>query len=657
MCGITGGWSGHGTRELLDALPKMAAQLSHRGPDDHGCWSDVEAGICLAHRRLSILDLSPAGHQPMVSASGRWVIVFNGEIYNHAGFREELERAGSAPAWRGHSDTETLLAGIEAFGVAGALKRSVGMFALVVWDRQERALWLARDRMGEKPLYYGWSRGAFIFGSELKALRVYPGFNAAVEPQALSLYLRHSAVPAPFSIYKGISKLLPGHWIRLGWEDLNAGISPAPTAYWSAADCAQRGRAEQFSGSEDDAVAVLERLLFEAVGKQMLADVPLGAFLSGGIDSSLVVSLMQAQSNRPVRTYSIGFKEDLYNEAMHAAAVARHLGSDHTELYVTSADALSIIPRLPTIYDEPFADSSQIPMVLVSELARKNVLVALSGDGGDELFGGYSRHFLAAHWWPRISRIPRPLRSALATVMLAPDAASWDRAYERLKNFLPPKFHVTLPGQKIHKAAPVLAAPTGQALYEGLISHWDPASIMQTPVESSAFGPARGPWFLGLAERMMLEDACHYLPDDILVKVDRAAMSCGLETRVPMLDHRVFEFAWTLPMNYKIRGGLGKYLLRKLLARHVSPALTDRPKMGFGVPIDNWLRGPLKDWAAALLAPSRLRDEGYFHPGPITKRWNEHQSGARNWQHHLWDILMFQAWLENQACSEPENGG
>lgn len=657
MCGITGGWSRYGNRELLDALPRMAAALVHRGPDDHGCWSDEDAGIGLAHRRLSIVDLSPAGHQPMASASGRWVIVFNGEIYNHRDLREQLERKGSAPAWRGHSDTETLLASIEAYGVAGALERSVGMFALAVWDRQERALWLARDRMGEKPLYYGWTRAGFIFGSELKALRAYPGFDATVEPQALALYLRHSAVPAPFSIYKGISKLLPGHWIRVGWEDLDAGTSPAPTAYWSAADCVERGRTEQFSGSEDDAVAAVERLLSEAVGQQMLADVPLGAFLSGGIDSSLIVSLMQARSNRPVRTYSIGFKEDLYNEATHAAAVARHLGSDHTELYVTSADALAIIPRLPTIYDEPFADSSQIPTVLVSELARKHVVVALSGDGGDELFGGYSRHFLAAQWWPKISKIPRPLRSALSAVMLAPDAASWDRAYKGLKHFLPPKHRVTLPGQKIHKAAHVLSAATGQALYEGLVSHWDPTSITQASAEPSTFGPARGPWLPSLAERMMLEDACHYLPDDILTKVDRAAMSCGLETRVPMLDHRVFEFAWRLPMDYKIRGGTGKYLLRKLLARYVPPALTDRPKMGFGVPIDNWLRGPLKEWAAALLAPSRLRDEGYFHPEPITRKWNEHQSGARNWQHHLWDILMFQAWLEKQARSEPAHGG
>lgn len=649
MCGLTGGWSRQRFGELEGALPRMTRALVHRGPDDDGHWFDREAGIALGHRRLAIVDLSPAGHQPMVSASGRWVIAYNGEIYNHQDLRMELEASGRAPPWGGHSDTETLLAAIEAWGVPAALERSGGMFAFALWDRDERTLWLARDRFGEKPLYYGWNRGVFLFGSEIKALRTFPGFDAPVDRQALALYLRHNAVPAPFSIHQGILKLLPGHWLRISLPDLEQGVLPAPVAYWSASERAHAGKADPFTGDEAEATDALESLLRDAVGRQMMADVPLGAFLSGGIDSSVVVAMMQAQSTRPVRTFSIGFKEAAYNEAEHAAAVARHLGTDHTELYVTPEDAIAVIPRLASMYDEPFADASQIPTSLVARLARKHVTVALSGDGGDELFGGYSRYFLAARLWRRLESIPQPLRRAASFGISAVPVAGWNAMYRMASPLLSAKQRLSLPGDKIHKGGAVLGAESGESLYRGLITHWHPETLMHGVDEPARFGPPRGGVFANLAEYMMLEDACHYMPEDNLVKVDRAAMACSLETRVPLLDHRVFEFAWRLPFDYKVKGGTGKYLLRQVLYRHVPQALIDRPKMGFGVPIDVWLRGPLKDWAAALLDPRRLKDDGYFDPAPIARKWKEHQSGARNWQYHLWDILMFQAWLDEQG--------
>lgn len=649
MCGLTGGWSRQRFGELKDSLPRMTDAIAHRGPDDDGHWLDAEAGIALGHRRLSIVDLSPAGHQPMPSASGRWVIAFNGEIYNHLDLRGALEAAGSAPPWRGHSDTETLLAAVEAWGVQATLERCAGMFAFVLWDRNERALWLARDRFGEKPLYYGWNRGVFLFGSELKALRAFPGFDAPVDRHALALYLRHNAVPAPFSIFQGVRKLVQGHWLRLDKHDLEHGRLPEPSTYWSAAEQAHAGRENPFIGSECEATDELERLLRNAVGRQMMADVPLGAFLSGGIDSSLVVALMQVQSARPVRTFSIGFNEAGYNEAEHAAAVARHLGTDHTELYVTSEDALAVIPKLPTMYDEPFADSSQIPTSLVAQLARRHVTVALSGDGGDELFGGYSRYFFASRLWSKIAPLPISIRALAAHAISSVPVGAWNRIYRAATIMLPAERRWSKPGDKIHKGAAILATRGGEDLYRDLITHWQPNSLMHGINEPARFGPPRGLNTGSLIDYMMLEDACHYMADDILVKVDRAAMACSLETRVPLLDHRVFEFAWSLPMDYKVRGSTGKHLLRQVLYRHVPQALIDRPKMGFGVPIDSWLRGPLKDWAASLLDPLRLKDDGYFDPAPIIQRWSEHQAGIRNWQYHLWDILMFQAWLDAQG--------
>lgn len=646
MCGLTGGWSRSNFEALRAALPSMGAALYHRGPDDGGQWWDVDAGIALAHRRLAILDLSPAGYQPMQSESGRWIIVYNGEIYNHLDLRRELELDKASPSWRGHSDTETLLAAIEAWGIEEALRRSVGMFAFALWDRKERCLSLARDRFGEKPLYYGWHCGTFLFGSELKSLRQVPGFNPAVDRRAVALYLRHNAIPAPFSVYEGVHKLLPGHWLRIDSHQLEAGEEPTPNPYWSAAEASAKGRAQPFIGSETDATDALEGLLRDAVARQMVADVPLGAFLSGGIDSSMVVALMQAQSVRPVRTFSIGFHEAGYNEADHAAAVARHLGTDHTELYVSPEEAMAVIPDLPLIYDEPFADSSQIPTSLVSRLAGTHVSVALSGDGGDELFGGYSRYFLAARLWERISSVPRPLRQLAGGVVSSISVKQLDRLYELVGPLIPTRRRWNLPGDKLHKGATVLASGDGRTLYRELCSHWLPGDLLMGIDEPNTFGPSRGEVLTDLTEYMMLEDSCHYMSDDILVKVDRAAMACSLETRVPFLDHHVFEFAWQLPMHYKVRDGTGKYILRQVLDRYVPQALVDRPKMGFGVPLDSWLRGPLKDWAAALLDPSRLRREGYFNPEPIERKWHEHQSGARNWQYHLWDILMFQLWLE-----------
>ena len=646
MCGLTGGWSRLRFQDLRDALPDMTSALVHRGPDDDGHWFDGEGGIALGHRRLAIVDLSPAGHQPMASASGRWMIAFNGEIYNHLDLRAQLGAVRQAPEWRGHSDTETLLASIDAWGVEATLERSAGMFAFALWDRQERCLWLARDRFGEKPLYYGWNRGVFLFGSELKALRAFPGFDAPVDRQSLALYLRHSAVPAPFSIYQGIRKLTAGTFVRLESRMLEHGALPEPVAYWSAAEKACAGRSNLFQGSELDAANTLEGLLGDAIGRQMVADVPLGAFLSGGIDSSIVVALMQMQSSRPVRTFSIGFNEAGYNEAQHAATVAKHLGTDHTELYVTPSDAMSVIPFLPSMYDEPFADSSQIPTSLVTQLARKHVTVALTGDGGDELFGGYSRYSLGARLWARTSPIPKRMRDLASKGITGVSIESWNAMYRAVSPLIPTRNRWNSPGEKIHKGAAILGKGDGSEIYQELITHWYPEMLLNGVQQALAFGPKRGGEKLSLMEYMMLEDACHYMTDDILVKVDRAAMACSLETRVPFLDHRVFEFAWRLPMEYKVRGGTGKYLLRQVLYRHVPQKLIDRPKMGFGVPIDSWLRGPLKEWAEALLDPARLRDDGYFNPDPITRKWKEHQSGKQNWQYHLWDILMFQAWLD-----------
>jgi asparagine synthase (glutamine-hydrolysing) len=635
VCGITGFWDPDTPAQALGA---MIGALEHRGPDSHGHWHDAASGVGLGHARLAIVDLTREGAQPMRSHCGRYVVTFNGEIYNHLVLREQL---GALP-WRGHSDTETLLACFTRHGVTRSLPLLLGMFAFAVWDREAHSLTLARDRFGEKPLYHGrLDQGAFVFGSELKALRAHPGWRGEIDREALTLLLRHNCVPAPWSIYRGVRKLAPASWMTL-----HADGRTQEGRYWDVADVAHRGTCEPLALSDVEATDQLEALLSDAVRGQMLSDVPLGAFLSGGVDSSTVVALMRRHSDQRVRTFSIGFEAAGYNEAEHAKAVANHLGTDHTELHVSAADALAVVPRLPALYDEPFADSSQIPTFLVAQLARRRVTVALSGDAGDELFAGYNRYLLAARYWSPLARVPLPLRRGLARGALALSPGSWDvlaRAARR---------RTAHAGDKLHKlAASVLPATSPQSMYRALASHWtDPAAAVVGGSEPAA-DESRLDGLCGSAvERMCLADQLGYLSDDILVKVDRAAMSVSLETRVPLLDHRVVEFAWQLPLHQKIRGSETKWLLRQVLDRHVPRALVERPKQGFAVPLEQWLRGPLRDWAEDLLAAPRLAREGYFDPAPVRRKWDEHLSGRRNWQHHLWDVLMFQAWLEQSAA-------
>lgn len=656
MCGFTGflRCSAPGDRHATEALlRRMADTLLTRGPDDGGVWYEAAAdsAIGFAHRRLSILDLSAAGHQPMACHTMRFVIAFNGEIYNHLDLRRELEMSGHAPVWRGHSDTETLLAGFVAWGIGPTLTRCVGMFAFALWDRKEKLLTLGRDRLGEKPLYYGWQgqgdSSCFLFGSELKALKAHPSFVAEINRDALCLLMRHNYINAPHSIYQGIYKLEPGHLLTVSLRRRD----PALEQYWSLPEIARSGVATPVHDNVKHLTDELELLLKSAVSQQMLADVPLGAFLSGGIDSSTVVALMQAQSPRPVKTFSIGFHEEGYNEAVHAKAVARHLGTDHTELYVTAQQALDVIPMLPNLYCEPFADSSQIPTFLVSQLARQKVTVALSGDAGDELFCGYSRYLLARELWSKVSRIPRNLRGAAATGIrgLTPD--SWNALFAPLQKILPRNLRHANLGDKLHKGAELLSITSVDELYLKLVSHWESGDVVLGAKEPYTCLRGRPLPLTGLdlMQRMMSMDALTYLPGDVLTKVDRAAMGVSLEVRVPFLDHRVVDFAWRIPQNMKLHEGVGKWILRQVLYRHVPKELIERPKMGFGVPIDIWLRGPLRDWAETLLNESRLRQEGYFNPAPIRQKWAEHLSGKRNWQYHLWDILMFQAWLEAQS--------
>ena len=646
MCGLAGFWALTAQQEDLNAIARsMANRIVHRGPDDRGEWSDYECGIAFAHRRLSIIDLSAAGHQPMVSAGGRWVLAYNGEIYNHLELRGSLEAQGRAPAWRGHSDTESLLAAVEAWGVEAALKRSVGMFAIALWDRQERALWLARDRMGEKPLYYGWQGETFLFGSELIALRAHPAFKATVDRGALALLLRHNYIPAPHSIFAGIRKLPPGTWVKL-----EGGMREArPVAWWSLAELAEKAAANPFSGSEEEAVDLLESHLGSAVRSQMEADVPLGALLSGGVDSSLIVAMMQARSAHRVRTYTIGFDEAAHDEASHARAVATRLGTDHSELRLSANDALALIPRLPQIYSEPFADSSQLPTYLVMSLAHQHVAVALSGDAGDEFFGGYNRYVFGPRVWKRVSWMPALLRQALGTAMTSVSASAINRALGPIAA----RGRLSLPGEKAHKLGRCLRdAGSMDDLYLGLVSEWRNAEDL---VVDGCIPPnlldQRDAWprLSNPVERMMALDGMTYLPDDILVKVDRAAMAVSLETRAPFLDRDLMAFAWSLPVSMKLRDGRGKWILRRLLDRHVPRELVDRPKTGFAIPLDAWLRGPLRNWAESLLAEDRLRREGFFHPQSIRETWARHLRGKATEGSRLWSVLMFQAWFEHQG--------
>lgn len=629
MCGIAGFWSPDGLTAVppAEAVRRMTDALVHRGPDDSGHWCDTAAGIALGHRRLSIIDLSPQGHQPMASADGRWTVTFNGEIYNYQDLRRDLETIG-VNAWRGTSDTEVLLAAISQWGLADTLPRLTGMFSFALWDRDERCLHLARDRMGEKPLYYGWSGGTFLFASELKAMRAFPGWSGEIDCDALALYLRYSYVPEPYAIYRGVRKLTPGSFLSLSART-SAARSGEPRAYWSALQVAELARAHPFAGSPEEALSRLDMLLRGAVAGQMVADVPVGAFLSGGIDSSLVVALMQAQSGRPVRTFTIGFSEAAFNEAEFAREVARHLGTSHSELYLSPRETLDVIPSLPTIYDEPFGDPSQVPTILVSRMARAQVTVCLSGDGGDELFGGYRRYDQACRQWHILSRVPAPLRRSLAALV--------------------PPIH-----PRAVKLREILETGERTGVYRRLVSNCReagklvPGAREALTVLSDVGGRAIPTDF---RDEMMWLDAVSYLPGDILAKVDRAGMSVSLESRIPLLDHRVVEFAWSLPASLKWHDGGGKWPMRALLERYVPKRLFDRPKSGFGVPVSRWLRADLRDWAEALLAPEGMREAGWLDGALVRRRWREHLDGRSDRSAYLWNVLMFQAWLESQRVS------
>jgi asparagine synthase (glutamine-hydrolysing) len=638
MCGIAGAYlrRGQAREELLRTGDAMSTCIAHRGPDDSGHFVDERGGLLLAFRRLAIIDLSQAGHQPMESPTGRYVLIFNGEAYNFNAVREELESIGAAPEWRGHSDTEVLLAAIERWGLEDALRRFVGMFAFAVWDKREETLHLVRDRVGVKPLYYALADDAVLFGSELKAIAAHPLFRREIDRDAVALYARFGYVPAPHTIYRNTYKLPPGGilTIRPGTE------RPEPHLYWTVRDAAARGKANPFTGTDAEALDALDALLKDSVGLRMISDVPLGVFLSGGIDSSIVTAQMQRQARGPVKTFSIGLRESGYDEAQYARAVAKHLGTDHTELYVTAEEARDVIPLLPHIYDEPFGDASQIPTYLVSKLARRSVTVSLSGDGGDELFGGYNRYFLGRSLWKTTRRIPRPLRPVAGAALRALPPAAWNRVLAPLGRRFPALRERA--GDRLHKLARAMNAGGSDALYRELVAQWRDVvpGAEARPIAIDEPLPLDD-----VTERMMAYDQMSYLVDDVLVKVDRASMAVSLEAREPLLDHRLIELAWTLPLHMKVRDGKGKWLLRTLLARYVPEELIERPKMGFAVPLDSWLRGPLRDWAESLLDERRLRQEGWFDASQVRRAWRSHLAGGAEWQQHLWTVLMFQAWL------------
>jgi asparagine synthase (glutamine-hydrolysing) len=641
MCGIAGFRSTgapHAPERLARIARTMTATLAHRGPDDTDVWLDPEAGLALGHRRLSIIDLTAAGRQPMASACGRYVITYNGEIYNFRALRAELEQRGHA--FRGHSDTEVLLAALAQWGVTGALGRLNGMFAFSLWDRQQRCLTLARDRVGKKPLYYGWCGDSFLFGSELKALRAHPAFDATIDRDALGLFIQYSWMPAPYSIYAAIRQLPAGTLLRLGAD---AGPGEAePEAYWSAREVAVRGAQEPTALSLEAATDRLEKVLRDAVACRMIADVSLGAFLSGGVDSSTVVALMQQVSSRPVQTFSIGFHDAKYNEAAHARAIAQHLQTDHTELYVTPVDCLEVIPKLPTLYDEPFADYSQIPTFLVSRLARSKVSVALSGDGGDELFGGYSDYPKNLRAWQRQltfwRHCPPAVRRGLARMLT--HAARHGR-------MLGPAIGKNL--RKLEKRGrgilPFDSGAAMQARKRVRVERADQLVLGARPAACGLTDPERWAGVTDPLLGMMLVDFTTYMADDILTKVDRASMGVSLEVRCPLLDPSVIELAWSLPPSMRIGPSGGKQVLQNLLARHVPRALFERPKQGFNIPVEAWLRGPLRDWAEALLDSHRLHQEGFLRPQPVRRLWEEHLE-RRPHTFLIWSLLTFQAWHE-----------
>jgi asparagine synthase (glutamine-hydrolysing) len=645
MCGIFGLITRG--KPYSDVWKSSLSALAHRGPDDQGVWYDPDASIILAHSRLSILDLSPAGHQPMISDSGNYVIVYNGEIYNHLSLRAELEKSNRAPQWRGHSDTETLLASFDVWGIETSVSKCIGMFAFAVWNKKARLLTLCRDRLGEKPLYYGWQGDTFIFGSDLAALKANPEFRSEIDRNALALYMRYSYIPAPYSIYKDVYKIVPGTLMTVSLESQNL----RSNTYWDLREVITDGLAQPFGGSPSEGVKVLEGLLNDAISQQMIADVPLGAFLSGGIDSSTVVALMQAQSPRPIRTFTIGFHDMAYNEAEYAKGVAQHLGTDHTDLYVTPQQALEVIPMLPVLYSEPFADSSQIPTFLVSQLAHQSVKVSLSGDAGDELFCGYRTYTIAENLWKKLSLIPHRFRSVLSGIISSNPFRADNQFMNLILKLIPQGIGIAHINDKLDKIVDLMPGRTADEMYRLLISQWaKPSQLVIDAIEPSTVftDETRRPQADCFIHQMMALDLLTYLPDNNLCKIDRAAMGVSLETRLPLLDHRVVQFAWRLPLKYKFHKCVSKWPLRQILYKYVPRKLIDRRKMGFSVPISSWLRGSLREWAEDLLNETRLRQEGYLNAEPVRKKWEEHLSQKRNWQRQLWNVLIFQAWLAKQ---------
>ncbi len=652
MCGIAGVVTWRPEGGLDEQVGRMIAPLVHRGPDDHGIWVDGACGVGLGHRRLSILDLSPQGHQPMISVCGRYVIVYNGEIYNFVQIRDELIAEGKAPEWRGHSDTEILLAAFDAWGVEVTLKKAVGMFAIALWDRDERSITLARDRLGEKPLYYGVVRGRLLFGSELKAIRTVAGNVLQVDRDVLAEFMRFGYIPSPNSIYTGMAKLAPGHILTIR-STSNIGMSHP---YWLLDTPLQEQLCGQLAGcSDDELIDLVHDQLREAIGLQMVSDVPLGAFLSGGVDSSTVVALMQNQSAKRICTYTIGFHEGMFDEAPYARAVAQHLGTDHTELYVTAKDAANVIPELHTIYDEPFADSSQIPTTLVSRLTRQHVTVSLSGDGGDELFAGYPRYQLTAALWKQINGQPMFVRRAISSMLQRFSAQGWDR----ILRHLPASQRQRVNGRRVHRLAQLMVSSSIGEMYIRLMSQWQPEEGLVLGSGRRCFPDINWAKTCDPTEAMRRWDVSQYLPDDLLVKVDRASMSASLESRAPLLDHRVVELAFALPQRMLVRGGVGKWALRRVLDRYVPRELIERPKAGFAIPIGDWLRGPLRDWAETLLNLETLSGQGLLNAKKVSVMWQQHLSGSYDRSSYLWNVLMFQAWYAaaGDACQPTSSFG
>lgn len=641
MCGFTGYYNASSFD--LNVLKKMGDAITHRGPDASGIWHDQAIGLGVCHRRLSIIDLSEAGSQPMISKSGKYVIAFNGEIYNYKELKKELE-SSSEIKWEGHSDTEVILEAFEFLGIEKTLSKITGMFAIFLYSIEEEKLFLIRDRAGEKPIYFGWQDQTLFFGSELKSFHKNPFFQKEICLDALGDFFKFNYVPSNKCIFKGLKKLNPGTYYELDLKTKNS----FEKQYWSLFD----SKPDQLNiKNSSDVVDQLDDLLRHVISDQLITDVPLGAFLSGGVDSSTIVSIMQQVSVKPVKTFSIGFQDPKYDEAIYAKKVASHLGTDHTELYLASNDAMNIIPDLPEIYDEPFSDSSQIPTFLVSKLAKTQVTVSLSGDAGDELFAGYNRYLMARNTWKKIAKYPTMLRKLSGKIMLTQSTETWDNIYQKINPLVPQKFKMTNFGDKLHKVAHIIDSKDISSLYQGLISHWNPDEIIRKKSNSSINKLFDYNYDYSDIENMMNWDFLTFLPDDILVKVDRAAMSNSLETRVPLLDHRIIEFAHRLPFEFKIRNGQGKWILREVLYKYVPKELIERPKRGFGIPLDSWLRGPLKEWAYTMLSKENLEKHNLLNSDAINHKLQEHMSGKRNWQYLLWDVLMFQSWY-NKYFSE-----